>query len=194
MGVLMPEFLNETRGGPARSGGAPPLNSTPGGLMVTRCDPYGAESRIRLLGGMAPDSQLGRIMWHCEAQAVGRFRMICTGGVYGERTAADGGQLPAYQCPGGHRGQPMPLCADHRRGIARRQAGLCPACAWPPRARELQEALERCQTDMRNAFQLGYIVAAARLGDTHQDLEAQLTEMAHRGQVHRCALRLVEVS
>lgn len=190
---MVQQFLNEG-GGPGRSGGAARLNSTPGGLLTTRCDPYGAESRIRLLGGMAPDSQLGKIMWHCEAQAAGRFRMICTGGVYGERIAADGGQLPAYSCRGGHRGQPMPLCADHRRGIASRQAGLCPACAWPPEARDIQEALQRCQIDMRRAMALGYLVAAAKLGQAHQDLEAQMTELTQRGIAHRCALTLIEVS
>ncbi len=165
------------------------------GLLRQLCDPYGAESRIQLLGGMYPESHVGRIMWHCGKPAdAGRFRMTCTGGAYGYRTTPGMGIVTAWQCPGGHKGQPMPLCVGHRRELARRQAGLCPACAWPPQARTLTEALERCQADMHQAMRLGYLVAAAKLGDTFADLTAQMNELNERGIVHRCPLRLEEIS
>lgn len=164
------------------------------GLLTQRCDPYGAESRIQLMGGIYPESRVGRIMWHCKALAAARYTMVCTGGSYGYRTAADGGPLPAFECPGGHKGQPVPLCADHRRQIAKRQAGLCPACVSPPQARELMEAMETRQRDQSNAVALGYYVAAAKLGDVLENLQGQMNELLARGIVHRCPLRLEEVS
>jgi hypothetical protein len=191
----MTEYLSDQPGWQAGlRGGAAPLNSTPGGLVVARCDPFGAESRIRLFGGLYPDSQVGRIMWHCQNPSEGRWRMTCLGGQYGQRVAADGGGLPAYRCDGGHRGQPMDLCRDHVKMIKRRQAGLCPKCAFPPEAIELKEALERCQTDMHNAYTFGFLVAAAKLGQAHADMSARLTELYHRGIIHRCPLNLTEVS
>ena len=165
------------------------------GLLTQRCDPFGAESQIRLLGGIYPENHVGRIMWHCaKAADAGRFRMICEGGPYGIRLANDGQLVAAYTCQGGHRGQPMPLCAGHRRMLARRQAGLCPACAWPPRARTLTEAIERAQVDMRNAARLGYPDAARKLQAAGEDLQAQMNELITQGIVHRCPLKLTEVS
>lgn len=164
------------------------------GLLTARCDPYGAESRISLLGGLFPENQVGRIMWHCSRQAAARYRMVCTGGAYGGRSAADGGVVPGYLCDGGHRGQIMPLCDDHRGSIAKRQAGFCPPCGFPPEARQLAEAAQARQADMMNAFSLGYLSAAAQLGAALDDLRGQMTELYHAGRIHRCPLLLVEVS
>lgn len=164
------------------------------GLLTARCDPYGAESTISLLGGMYPQNQVGRIMWHCEKAARARYRLICTGGTYGGRLAADGGLVAAYVCEGGHRGVVMPLCDDHVRSISRRQAELCPRCAFPPEVREVAAALQARQADMHSAFQLGYLVAAAKLGAAVEDLQAQMNDYSLRGIVHRCPLRMKEVS
>lgn len=164
------------------------------GLLTARCDPYGAESSIRLLGGMFPEDQVGRIKWHCQLPAEARYRMICTGGRYGVRVAPGSELEQAYICEGGHRGQIMPLCRSHRVSIGRRQAGLCPACAFPPAARDLTEALQARQADMHEAFRLGFLAAAARLGAAVEDLTNQMTEMSQRGLIHRCPLKLVEVS
>ena len=164
------------------------------GLLTQRCDPYGAESRISLLGGMYPENHVGRIMWHCPELAAARYRMVCVGGDYGERTAPDGGLVAAYHCDGGHRGQVMPLCEGHRRMLAKRSAGLCPACAWPPGARDLTEALQARQADMYQAQRLGYYVAAAKLAGALEDLQHQMNELIARGVVHKCPLRLEEVS
>ena len=90
------------------------------GLLTDRCDPYGAESRIQLLGGIYPESHNGRIHWHCTKRAEARYRMICTGGEYGTRGKASdvgtfGTLVVGTTCPGGHQGQVRPLCTDHRR-------------------------------------------------------------------------------
>ena len=164
------------------------------GLLTAICDPYGAESRIQLLGGIYPESHVGRIMWRCEKRAEARYRMICTGGEYGGRAAADGGLLPATICAGGHRGQVMPLCADHRKEIARRQAGACPACLYPPAGRALTEAIEANQRDLQVAELLQDWPNVARLTSRHEAMSGHMSEMMARGIIHKCPLRLVEVS
>lgn len=163
------------------------------GLLTARCDPYGAESRISLQGGMYPESHVGRIMWHCDNRAVARFRMVCRGGEYGQRTGADGGIVAAFSCPGGHRGQVMPLCAEHRAEIQRRQAGLCPRCAYPPQARGPAEQLEGVQRIMQTVPPWD-LPRLAKLISLHDQLAAQMTDLSQRGIVHRCPLLLTEVS
>jgi hypothetical protein len=120
--------------------------------------------------------------------------MICTGGEYGERLAPDGGLVAAYGCPGGHQGQIMPLCTDHRREIARRQSGLCPACAWPPRAHALQEISDGLQLAMPEAQRRGDWPQMATLTAQLDQVIAGFNELMALGLVHKCPLRLVEVS
>jgi hypothetical protein len=163
------------------------------GLLTARCDPYGAESRISLMGGIYPESHVGRIMWHCSNQARARYRMVCRGGEYGTRMAPDGGTVAAYLCPGGHRGQVMTLCDDHRREIAKRQAGACPACLYPPAARGVIAELEQAQARMSGLgfFQLPELAALTSRSD---QLMAAGDELIARGIIHTCPLELVEVS
>jgi hypothetical protein len=163
------------------------------GLLTARCDPYGAESRIRLLGGVYDESHTGRIKWHCQNRAAARYRMVCTGGGYGERVAPDGGLVAATVCPGGHQGQEMALCDDHRREIQRRQAGACPACLYPPRARGVLAELEAVQAQIST---LGFfrLPELARLTSISDQLMAAGDELISRGIVHKCPLTLVEVS
>lgn len=161
------------------------------GLLTARCDPYGAESQIKLLGGIYPESYNGRHHWYCSSQAVARFRMVCAGGAYGTRTAPDGGTVPAYTCDGGHRGQVMPLCASHRAEIQRRQSSLCPACAFPPEARALAGLLERLQRTIGATWDLSQ---RAALLSRHDQAAARMTELRDAGIIHNCSLRLIEVS
>jgi len=164
------------------------LNSTPGGIIRQWCDPYGAETRIKLYGGMFPESQLGRHMWHCPREAAGKFRMVC-------------------ECA--HRGQPMPLCGPglvrapdgvvvfhpgHIAEISRRQAGSCPACVWPPAARVFKEADEAAQRDLAAALAIGDRRAQARAKQAMVDAGLGLDELAARGVVHKCPLHLEAVS
>lgn len=164
------------------------------GLLTARCDPYGAESRIQLMGGLYPENMVGRIMWHCDEPAAARYRMRCVGGQYGERSSAGAGIVPAYMCPGGHKGQVMALCISHRKEIAKRQAGLCPRCANPEHLRPQIEALEGLQRAMSQAQTIGHWPAMARLTAQMEPLQEALTGYYHRGLIHRCPLQLVEVS
>jgi hypothetical protein len=168
-------------------------------LLTDRCDPYGAESQIQLLGGVYPESHNGRIHWHCEKRATARYRMICTGGEYGTRRKTGdvgtfGTMVAGRVCPGGHRGQIMPLCLDHRREIARRQSEACPACLYPPAGRSLSEAIEANQRDWQMAMTLQDWPAIARLAARHEVLSASMSEMMAAGIIHKCPLNLVEVS
>jgi len=182
------------------------------GLLTQRCDPFGAESRVQLLGGIYPEQQVGKIMWHCAEPAIGRYRMICLGGDYGTRTASDGGLITAYHCDGGHKGQVMPLCRIHVRDFTtgppkagytrdlRTPVGqiggtvatdLCPRCAYPPEARALQETADRLQQELARCFLLPDF---ARLTAAQDQVRARLDELNQTGRVHKCPLTLVEVS
>lgn len=164
-----------------------------GGLLAARCDPYGAESRIQLLGGIYPENHVGRIMWHCQARAEARYRMICRGGEYGTRMAP-GGPVAGFLCDGGHQGQVMALCRAHRQEIGRRQAGMCPACAYPAAARTQIAGLEDCLRRQQSAELLFDFRENARLTLLAADLTAGLDEMRTSGVIHQCPLELVEVS
>jgi hypothetical protein len=166
------------------------------GLLTDRCDPYGAESRVKLMGGLHPENHVGRIMWHCQNRATGRYRMTCQGGEYGTRKAPDGGTVAAYVCEGGHRGQEMPLCMDHRREIAKRQTEMCPRCAYPPVAAPAFLRLEQIQAQMADMMRFPFLdyKVMARLSAESDQLMAEGDEMILRGLVHKCRLQLVEVS
>jgi hypothetical protein len=192
------------------------------GLLTARCDPFGAESSVNLLGGMYDEKHRGKYMWHCKEPAIGRYRMICTGGDYGFRGANDGGLIRAHHCAGGHQGQVMTLCALHvrdftvgppRPGFTRDkmtpvgQVGgtkaneMCPACMWPPEARTLQEqadslqqAMSVLQYQMQFAGLLTVAPEFARLQARQDQVRARLDELHQSGRVHKCPLKLVEVS
>jgi hypothetical protein len=93
-----------------------------GGLLQQRCDPYGAESRIKLMGGMYPESYNGPHHWFCPNAATHTVVMTCRNG---------------------HKGDPMPVCDSHHAEIQRRQAGTCLTCAHPPEARACVDDIER---------------------------------------------------
>lgn len=168
--------------------GAAPLNRTPGGLIGQRCDPYGAESQIKLMGGLYPESYLGRHMWHCPRLAAGRFRMVC---------------------PHAHRGQVMPLCGPglvkapdgrvmfhpgHIAEITRRQAGVCTRCIWPPEALVFKEADAAGQLELAEALAFGDRAGQARAKQKMIDAGRGIDELMTRGIVHKCPLHLEEVA
>jgi hypothetical protein len=168
--------------------GGRPLNSTPGGLLGQRCDPYGAESKIQLMGGLHPERDLGRHMWHCDRLATGRFRMVCRHG---------------------HRGHIMPLCGPglvrgpagavilhpgHIAEISRRQSDMCPKCIWPPEALAYREADLAGQNDLRQAMMLGDRAGEARAKQKMLDAGRGIDELMTRGLVHKCPLRLEGVA
>jgi hypothetical protein len=143
------------------------------------------------MGGLYPESRASALaleMGFCPRIADASYTMVC-------------------EC--GHRGQPVPLCGPglaqdargqwyphrgHVASVQRRQSGLCPPCAFPPEARELAEAMEARQADAYRALQSGYLRAAAELGGAVEDLRERMTELSDQGIIHRCPLKLVEVS
>ncbi len=192
-------------------------------LLAERCDPYGIESTVKLMGGMYPQSYMGKNIWYCPQRAVSRHRLICTGGDYGHRLANDGGLIRAFHCDGGHEGVKMPLCAAHIRELAigppapgwskdmrtpHGQVGgtkaneMCPACMWPPEARELQVKADAMQEELSRLHigaQISGILGLnlrriAQVSAAQDQVRARLDELFASGRVHKCPLKLVEVS
>lgn len=184
------------------------------GLLTQRCDPFGAESSIRLLGGMYPESMNGNKHWYCDRPSIGRYRMICTGGEYGFRRAADGGLIAAYHCEGGHRGQIMTLCKIHVNEFSDGPAKpgfdssmrpygtvggtkaneLCPACAFPPEAHALTEQANALNAEIGRYITYGLMAQVAKLTAIQDQVRARLDELHESGRVHKCPLVLREVS
>jgi hypothetical protein len=187
------------------------------GLLTSRCDPFGAESRIQLLGGMYGEQHRGKHMWHCSNRAAGRYRMVCQGGDYGHQLSPGQGLVSAFHCDGGHKGQVMPLCTVHVReftvgppkpGYTRDlktpvgQVGgtkaneMCPACMWPPEARTLQEQADDLQQRMSVLVVTGLDLTGdfLRLKAAQDRVRGRMDELFASGRVHKCPLKLTEVS
>jgi hypothetical protein len=147
------------------------------GLLQQRCDPYGAESRIKLMGGMYDESYNGNKHWFCRNTATHRVIM---------------------KCPRGHQGDVMPLCDTHHASIQQRQAGICLTCAFPPEARACHDEIESA---MKNIQQLIYI-EHLHPQDPHvmtqqrtiERCRVRMNELAASGRTPRIPLRLIEVS
>jgi len=189
------------------------------GLITERCNAFGAErGGEQLLGGVYSDKYVGKYHWYCKEPAIGRYTMVCTGGDYGFRVQADGGLIKAYHCDGGHKGTPQPLCKIHvqhftvgppKAGYTRDlktpvgQIGgtvaneLCPACAYPPEARSLQERADYLQQQMSRIMVSPFLNNQAefkRLEQAQDTVRARLDELNQTGRVHKCPLILREVS
>src|SRR5215472_8028826 len=190
-------------------------------ILTQRCDPFGMETERygqRMAGGLFGEASAGNYKWHCQEPVTGRYRMICTGGDYGFRRQADGGLIAAYHCDGGHKGQVMALCRLHVRDFStgppkpgwskdlRTPLGqiggtkaneLCPACVAPPEARTLMERanfLHAQLSAMMTSPLLNFQARIAAIESEQDQVRAALDELHERGIVHKCPLRLVEVS
>jgi hypothetical protein len=194
------------------------------GILTGFCDVYGAESKIRLAGGLFNESHLGQHMWFCPNRAIGRYRLVCKGGYYGTRTASDGGLVYGYRCDGGHpSSEPQPLCKTHvleglhgppapgwnaDKTIPHGVVGgttwnkMCPRCIAPPEARSLMDAADRLHQEMSklktgpmSMVMSGELMRRFQRMEQEQDrVRARLDEMNEIGVVHKCPLTLVEVS
>lgn len=184
------------------------------GVILGRCNPYGAESGgpKRVLGGLyGPGSartddmhlpeNVAQGEWACTRRADVRCRMVC-------------------RCQ--HRGQVMELCSyqddtvyhgefvagttrqvsetvktrGHYEEIQRRQSGSCPACLFPPPYAELAKDVQRWQADL-SVFWLAnrWRSPAAQSLRTRIDDAGKLMDMARAaGIIHNCPLTLVPVS
>jgi hypothetical protein len=183
-------------------------------LLTGRCNPYGAETGgpKRILGGLhgpasaaTPGMDLPESVaqgeWPCRQPAQVRCRMIC-------------------QC--GHKGQVMQLCSwhdeDNWRGemvagqfrqvreklrvrghfeeIQRRQAGLCPRCAFPGDYAALYHEVNRWQNELSGCWAAGMwrTPRAAMLRQAVEDACARFDEGRALGIIHNCPLTLVAIS
>lgn len=141
------------------------------GMLLQRCDPFGAESKMTgLEGGFYGPEHLGSIMWHCQARADGRFRTRC-------------------KC--GHRGKPTYLCVGHARQFRSRMSGVCPPCVHPPREIEIQASMEGAR---QRAYSHPSMDVLRAVEGQLWDLQAELNELVERGIVHRCRVILEEIS
>lgn len=146
-------------------------DSRKGSGHLGRCDPFGHESGdVRVLGGMSdPNRELHT--WMCQNNADARYRMTCANG---------------------HTGQILRLCYAHAYQITRRMGGLCPRCAWPPRAKELDETMTWIMRQLRterNAEE------RRRLLRRLEDGRAEMGDLMARGVISTGApLRLEEIS
>ena len=141
------------------------------GMLLRRCDPFGAESKVTgLEGGFYGPEHLGAYMWHCQARADGHYRSRC-------------------RC--GHIGKPAWLCYGHARMFAQRMAGVCPPCVHPQREIEIQAAM---QATRERAYGKPTMAVLAAAESALWDLQEQLNELVDRGIVHRCRVILEEVS
>lgn len=147
------------------------------GLLHTRCDPYGAESRIKLMGGMYPESYNGPQHWFCRNPATHRVVM---------------------ECPRGHRGEIMPLCDDHHGEIQHRQAGICLTCAFPPEARACHDDVERAMATIAEMIYVDRLDPLdPHVMEQQREIErcrVRMNELAASGRTPRIPLRLIEVS
>lgn len=135
------------------------------------CNPYGYEdSKVVVVGGTRnPNAEA--YLWQCRNYAEARYRMTCANG---------------------HEGR-MTLCYAHAWQIGRRQAGLCPRCAWPDRARSLDETITRIMREMANPRL--WPDERERLAQRLRDCSAEMDELRARGAISNGApLRLTEVS
>lgn len=143
------------------------------GVLVQRCDPFGYESGgpRHLEGGFYGLDSLGPHLWQCKARADARYKMTC-------------------RC--GHAGRPAWLCNGHAAVFHYRMSGVCPPCVHPARELEIQAAMASIRNSAPDLPPTMAAYAAAQ--DKLWDLQDQLNELVKRGIVHRCRVRLVEVS
>ena len=139
------------------------------------CNPYGYEDGdVQVLGGLR-DPRNESYQWQCRNYAQGRYKMVCTNG---------------------HAGT-VRLCYGHvwmiQNHHSRSKNGLCPRCAWPPRARELDEKSQYLMRELADPYK--WPDERARLASALEDCNAEMTELWQRGTISTGApLRLEEVS
>ena len=133
------------------------------------CNPYGYEDdNLVVFGGLRP-ARSEAYVWQCRNHADARYWMTCRNG---------------------HRGR-ITLCYAHVFMIQRRQAGLCPRCVMPPRARELEETCDRIRRDLHGAS----YEARRNMMSRMEYCRRELDEMRARGGITTGApLTLEEVS
>jgi len=133
------------------------------------CDPFGYETDPRVMGGVH-NAAHEKHVWYCRNRADGRYRMTCVNG---------------------HTGT-VRLCYAHVQQISQRMSGLCPACAFPPAFRDLDETCQRLTGEW---FTMPPGPKRAEVGRRLEELREMMQEMYARGEIRTGApLTLTEVS
>lgn len=142
------------------------------GVLVTRCDPFGMESGgpKHLEGGFYGTDAVGPHLWYCKARADSRYRTYC-------------------RC--GHKGQPKWLCGGHVMMIRQRMSGVCPPCAHPPAEIEIQAQMQGVRQSAVPGMSATQLMG---LEGRLWMLQENLNELVAKGIVHRCRVKLTEVS
>lgn len=142
------------------------------GMAVTRCNPFGYEDGgpKHLEGGFYGTDALGPHMWHCQARADGRYYTYC-------------------KC--GHKGQPKYLCSGHVMMFAKRMSGVCPPCVHPPAEVEIQSQMQGIRESASPALGSAQLLT---LEGRLWLLQEKLNDLVAKGIVHRCPLKMTEVS
>ena len=147
------------------------------GLLHQRCDPYGAESRIKLMGGLYPESYNGNKHWFCRNIATHRVIM---------------------KCRNGHHGDIMPLCDQHHAEIQRRQSGICLTCAFPPEARACFDEIESAMREIQDMIYVQRLHPMDPHVMTRQRIiergRVRMDELRRSGRTPNIPLTLYEVS
>jgi hypothetical protein len=147
-----------------------------------RCNPFGYATDAgpaSLMGGLYGPEYAGKMTTDrtgthgvavCEEPYAARYRMVC---------------------PEGHTGPIMELCNRHAAMITGRMSSTCTRCVWPGPALEINDAINRVQTELSRTADY---VSAMRLRDRANQLGRDMDELIARGIIRRRPLRLVEVS
>jgi hypothetical protein len=88
----------------------------------------------------------------------------------------------------------MPLCYDHVRSLQFRQLDLCPRCAWPQEAINLNVWIEQNQQAFMAALRVGDRESADRFLGRVQAMTDRMTELWQSGVIRKNPLTLTEVS
>jgi hypothetical protein len=161
----------------------------PVSVITQRCNIYGHETGgpKHLLGGLYGPEYEGQHKWVCENPAVLRARMMCAKG---------------------HKGQIMNLCREHAIECQKRQSDLCPPCAYPPAAVELEQAMNFVQMEISALIQAGQgsglllvgggaVVRMKEMDALTRQLNGyrdRMTELNMSGVIQKNPLTLTEIS
>jgi hypothetical protein len=190
----------------------------PAGILLERCNVYGAETGgpRRVLGGLyGPQSATSPGLglpdnveqgeWICERPAAVRVRMVCRCSHKGQVMALcsweDATAYHGEAGPGGAIRQVSHTVRQrgHYQEVQRRQSGLCPACAFPKGNgwdfAALMKSVQAWQAELTAYWPHHWRVArAVEIRAQLEDATRLFDEGRALGVIHNCPLKLEPVS
>lgn len=188
-------------------------------LLLERCNPYGAETGgpRMVMGGLygpgsarTPDETLPLNVqqgeWLCPQQAQVRAYLICACGHKGQPMPLCSWHDEITEVSGGFVGGQwrketrLVRVRGHYEEILRRQAGACVRCLYPAGhgydyAAD-HKGIEAVQGQLAYLHDIGawYSAEARRMRQKIEDMVRSFDEGIDRGRIHRCPMRLIQVS